>query len=98
MQRVISFIESGHVIHVRRADQLAIKPVGPRMIRTLNRGCVSARVFFQTGPAMTTDIVKSSNFGFRISNYNEALSRHLNHEVVAGVGDLTLMSYKQPIV
>ena len=61
MQRIIRLIESRHVIHMWRANQSAVEPVGPRMIRTLNRGRVSACVLFQSRAAMPTNIVKRSD-------------------------------------
>ena len=69
-QGIISLIEPRHFIHVRRADQPTIEPVGPGVIRTLNRGRVAARVFLQARPTMPADVEESVNSSVLIPNNN----------------------------
>src|ERR1700719_268438 len=61
MQRIIRLLEFSYLVHVRRADQFTVEPVGPRVIRTLNCRCMAACIFFQPCPAMATDIVECSD-------------------------------------
>ena len=68
MQRVIRLIESRHLIHVRRANQSSVEPVGPRVIRTLNGRRVTTRVLLQTRPAMTTDVEEPVDLSGLIPN------------------------------
>ena len=58
MQGIIGLIETRNLVHVRRADQSAVEPIRPGMIRTLNRRH-DRRLFFQARSAVPADIVKT---------------------------------------
>ena len=97
VQRVIRLIESRNLIHVRRADEAAIEPISPGMIRTLNRRRVSACLFAQPRPAMPADIVKAAHLRCLIPHDDQTLPRHFLDKIVARLGDLTLMPDTDPL-
>ena len=91
-QGIISLIEPRHFIHVRRADQPTIEPVGPGVIRTLNRGRVAACVFLQSRSSVAAHIKEAVHLSIFISNNNQRFPDNLLDEVVARIRDLTLMA------
>src|SRR5712671_8025212 len=70
MQWIIGLLESGHIFHMRRANQAAVESIGPCMIRTLNGHSVSAGLLFQPRPAMTANIKETVNLSALIPNNN----------------------------
>jgi hypothetical protein len=70
-QGIIRLIEPRHLIHVWRTDQSSIESVGPGVIRALNRGAVTARIFLQARPAMAANIVESVNRSVLITSNDQ---------------------------
>src|ERR1051326_1163345 len=87
VQRIFFALEID-AIHVRRADQFPVQPIGPAVIRAQNapsevtfRGVAHARA------AMAADVVKRADGSRGIAQDHDVLARYLAHEVIAGIGD-----------
>src|SRR5690349_9596822 len=66
------------LLHVRRADQLAIQTVSPSVIRTLNPpGEPPRSLRAHASPAMPTHVIKSANRPRRIPGHDDALPRNV---------------------
>ena len=97
MQRIIGFIKTRDIIHVRRADQSPVEPIRPRVIRTLNRGEMSASVFPQPGPAVTANIVKAAHRRLLSRTMIKLSLGDFRDEIIAGSCDLVLMPDQNPL-
>lgn len=91
-QGVVRLVESGDIIHMRRAHQSAVQCVSPRMIRALNRRGMTTRFLLQPASTVSADIVKGSDLTLLISDYDQALFGDRCYEEVARTGKLTLMA------
>ena len=69
------FIKPPYLIHVRRADQSAVQPVGPGVIRALDGRRMTARVFFESGATMPAHIIKRSDLPSLTSLARRSLTR-----------------------
>ena len=66
------------------------------MIRALNRRGVSILLFAKSRPTMTANIVKRADRRSLIFGNDEAFPSYFRKEIVAGVGELTLMTDQHP--
>src|SRR4030095_2793019 len=94
---VISFIKARNIIHVRCTDQSPIESVGPRVIRTLDRGRATARVLLKSRPAGTAHIVKPVNLSSLITQNDHRFIRDLRDKIITSFGNLTLMPDQYPL-
>ena len=97
MERMFSFIEAIDMLHMRRAQQSPIQPIGPGVIRTLdNLGEMPLLRFAHPGPAMTADIVEPVQLALLVADNDQTLSRNLCEQIVACVFQLALMPHTKP--
>src|SRR5262249_12940482 len=96
-QRIIRFVESRRLIHVRRAKQSPIERVRPRVIRALNCGGVAILLFAKSRPTVTAHIVKRADRRSLILRDDQALAGYFRKEIVAEFGQLALMAHQHPI-
>src|SRR4029078_5311867 len=97
VQWILRLVESRHLIHVRDAKQSPIQCVGPRVIGTLNRCGVTILLFAKAGSTVTTNVVKGADRRSLIFHHDEAFAGYVRKEVVAGFGELGLMTDQHPI-
>lgn len=80
-----------------RAEQAAIQPVGPTVVRALNSsGETSFWRRTQARPPVTADVIESFYRGCITANHNNAFARYLAQEIVAGVGNVAGASGADP--
>src|ERR1041385_8969156 len=88
MQRIILSRESGF-IHVRRAQQAAVEPIAPAVIRTLD----SPRQFARTSgahscPAMPAHVVERPRHAGLVADDDYAFTAHFAKEVFSWFANL----------
>ena len=98
MQRIIGLIKPGNVVHVRRADQSSIERVSPCVIRTLNRGRMSALILAEPRPAMTANVVKCADRRIFYPGRRSNFRRRLPKKIITGSCDLILMPNQHPLL
>ena len=73
----------------RRADELAVQGVGPRVIRALDRAGELPLVFLaQPGAAVAADVVEGPDLAGAVAQNDDALEPDLTQEVRAGAVEL----------
>src|SRR5688572_1515777 len=83
---------------MRGTDKSAIQSIRPGMIRTLQRLAELPTLFFaQARSAMSTNIIKRSQAPGLVAQSDDALARHVLHEIFAGLADLVLVPHAKPL-
>src|ERR1700722_17973658 len=97
VERVILTPED-HGIHMRRAQQASVQPIGPAMVGTLNASSeIALRAGAQARAAVAADIIKSLNAAGIVSHYDDAFAGDLAEKVIAGVGNGIRAARADPI-
>ena len=82
---------------MRRAEQAAIQPVGPTVVRALNSsGEISFWRGTQARPPVTADVIESFHATCITANHNDAFACDVAQEIVAGVGNVIGASGADP--
>ena len=88
VQRVVGLTEACDLVHMRRAHQPPVEPIGPRMIWALDgRGEMPAGPFAQPRAAMAAHIIEGAHHTRGIADHDETLAGNLGHQVVPGLRD-----------
>src|SRR5687767_8880415 len=97
MERMFRFIEAIDLLHMRRAQQCPIQPIGPGVIRTLDGlGKLTPLGFAHPRPAMTTDVVESMELVLLVADNDQTLSRNICEQILGWLFQLTVMADAKP--
>src|SRR5437879_5846028 len=95
---MLSFGKAVNFVHVRRARQSSIKGICQGVIGAANRlSEVVGLLLAEPSSVVSADIVESTNIALLIAQNDQTFTRHLLHEIIAGLGELTLMPYAEPL-
>ena len=100
VERVVRAIELLALLHVRRADQLAVQVEGPRVVRAderLARGLRPADVVEELRPAVAAHVVEGAELAGVVPHDEDRLPRDVADDVVAGVRDLLGAADAHPV-
>src|SRR2546422_9416536 len=89
VEGVVPLVEACDLVHMRRADQLPLGGVGPRVVGALDGlGEPPARRFAQPRAAMATHVVERACRTAPVPQDDDALARDVPQEVVPRLRDL----------
>ncbi len=89
VERIVALTKVRHLVHVRRAEEPAVEPIGPRVIRALNAaGECPCRFGAQARAAVPADVVEGVNVPVGRRRHDDAVAVDLSQHVLTGPCDL----------
>src|SRR5579864_4580463 len=89
VQRIIFAAEAAALVHVRRAHESPVQPIGPAVVATLYAaGKLSFRSSDEPRAPVPADVVKRAHIVLGIAGDDDALAGHFAQEIISGMGDL----------
>src|SRR3954470_4146779 len=89
VQWIIFAAESATFLHVRCADEPAIKPICPAVVSALDSpGKLSRSIRDQAGAPVAAHVVKRTDRLIIVTVDDDALTGNLTQEIVTGIRDL----------
>ena len=82
--------------HFTRNPQVSVELIGPRVIRASKDAPVAALFHTDSGPTMTANIEKYTNFALLIPRDNQGLCAIIKQKEVARIGHLTNVTDPNP--
>ena len=97
VERMFRFIEAIDIVHMGRAHQRSIQPIGPGVIRALDGvGELARSLFAHSRSTMTADIVERMDLAFLVTDNDQTLSRNICEQILAWLFQLALMPHAKP--
>src|SRR5437763_9533986 len=89
VQGIIFPAESTAFVHMRRANEPAIKTVGPTVIPALDApGKLPCPIGYHAGAPVAAHVVKRTDRLIVVAGDDDALTGNFTQEIVAGIRDL----------
>src|SRR5271154_850381 len=97
VERVLGTLEGFSMIHMRRAEQAAIQPVGPAVVRALNPAReITLRGGTQARTPVPADVIKSFCAARIAAKHDNTFAGDLAQEIIARVGNAVRASGADP--